>query len=143
MVSKGKTPQTRSMKENDDHINYIDNKFNEIKDHISNKLKEELLKEISALLDTQKVEIKELKESVEVYESTTSLLQGQVSSLKLRSERLLDQVQPLEKYSRRQTLRIDGIEYCPNENEKTALDHINTWFEEAGVVIPDVAVDIE
>ena len=68
MASKGKTPQTRSMKENDDLINYIDNKFNEMKDHISNELKEELLKEISALFDTQKVEIKELKESVEVHD---------------------------------------------------------------------------
>ena len=38
-------------------------------------------------------------------------------------------------------MRIDGIEYCPNENEKIALDHINTCFEEVGVVIADVAVD--
>ena len=138
-------PTTRNMsKENENYlkfVEYIDKKFNEMQANFTKDLKEDLLKEITSLVKQQNEEISAVKESVVINESTIKVLQGNVAGLKASNESLVDKLDLLEQYSRRQSLRIDGIEYSSNESNDDVIKIVKDCFEEAEVTIPDVALD--
>ena len=138
-------PKTRNMsKENDEFmkfVEYIDKKFEEMQDNFTKNLKDDLLKEITSLVEKQNAEIIELKESVLTQESTIKVLQGNVAGLKASNESMLERLNQLEQYSRRQSLRIDGIENNPTESNDDVIKIVKECFNEAEVTIPDIVID--
>ena len=128
-------------KENSELIHYIDKKFEELKENFIKNLRDDLLSNLSSLLNEQSKEIQRLNECVMMQESTIEVLQSSVASLKTSKESTLGKIDELEAYSRRQCLRIDGVELVPNESNDMVLTNVMNYFVEAQVKIPEVAVD--
>ena len=135
-------PKTRTMsKESEELLEYIDKKIQELKDSFTKNLKEDLLNDLTKLISDQKNEIDNLKQKIEIQESTISVLQNNANLLKENNDKVENHIDDFEQYSRRQCLRIDGVEFKQKENNDNVLDKVTWFFQEAGVQIPDVAID--
>jgi len=102
-------------KENSELIHYIDKKFEELKENFIKNLRDDLLSNLSSLLNEQSKEIQRLNECVRMQDSTIKVLQSSVL--------------------------IDGVELVPNESNDMVLTNVLNYFVEAPVKIPEVAVD--
>ena len=100
-----------------------------------------MLSNLSSLINEQSKEIQRLNKCVRMQDSTIKVLQSSVAGLKTSNESILGKIDELEAYSRRQCLRIDGLELVPNESNDMVLTNVQNYFVEAEVKIPEVAVD--
>ena len=116
-------PRTRSASKHED-IDDLSQKFEELKLGIISELKSEISTEINKLISSQQELINKLSFSVVQHESTIAVLQNSVEQLKKENESLKssatkfgNEINKINQYSRRQSLRIQGIE-IQKENER-------------------------
>ena len=110
------------------------------------ELKDNILTEIKSYVSTQCETIKKLIDNVEKHESTIAILQTSVenlktenSNLKLKLENYINQI---EQYSRRQTLRLDGVAVSNNfESPENLVSLVHGYMKEVGINNSDMVID--
>ena len=95
------------------------------------EFKNDTLKEFRKTYETQNKKIVEL-------ESTVSILQKHVCTIKSSSEKRIDEA---EQYGRRLCMRFEGIPSKDKETSDQVLEFVKSKWEEAGVVIPNEVID--
>ena len=130
-------------------------KFEDFKTNFSAEIKNEL-SEIKDLIKCQTETIACLKENMTKHESTISVLQNSVEALKVSNKSLKDEnesnkkqlsamvskINSLEQYGRRQTLRIDGIEYNNrNETSDQVVTIVGDLMKEVGLKVSPIEID--
>ena len=86
--------------------------------------KEEIKKEIGARVNSEK-----------------HVLQQQITSLKRVNLQIQNNLEELEQYSRRLSLRIDGISVKEKQKSQDVFEHVVGMFEEAGAGNVDGYID--
>ena len=131
---------TKSMSHKEvDFVSYIDSKFTDLKLNFMKELKEDLLSNITSLINEQNRQIENLNDKLTKQNSTISVLQDNVKVLNEQCSKLRKDINTkcdeLEQYSRRQCLRIEGIVKPRKEkvedviNLSTKMNHIRTFKE--------------
>ena len=118
---------TRSMRHKEvDFVSYIDSKFADFEEKFVEELKEDLLSNITSLINEQNKQIKILNEKLTKLNSTILILQNNVEFLNDQCSKLQKDINTkcdeLEQYSRCQCLRIEGI---VNPQKEKGEDVIN------------------
>ena len=112
----------------------IDEKFNELKNDFLTEIKEQIKNEVTAAINNEMKKREEL-------ESTVSMLQQHVREYRKRINKLEDDGEELEQYSRRLCLRIDGVPSTDKETSDEVLEKVKSLASESGCDIPDVVID--
>ena len=145
-------PRTRSSSKSEDNlIDQLSSKMEEMKLVIISELKSEIASEINRLLISQQELINNLATKVTMHESSISVLQTSVanlknenSNLKLTCSTLEGKTNQLEQYSRRQSLRIEGIELKGGnepENPDKIVEKVHNMMKSVGMNTPIEAID--
>ena len=137
---------TRGMSHKEvDFVSYIDSKFADLKEKFVKELKEDLLSNITSLINEQNREIGNLIEELTKQNSTISTLQNNVETLNQQCSKLQKDIDTncdeLEKCSRRQCLRIEWIVKPHQEKLGDVINLVTECFAEANVDIPDTVID--
>ena len=108
------------------------------------ELKEDLLSNITSLINEQNTQIENLNEKPTQQNSTISILQNNVEVLNEHCLKLQKDINTkcdgLEQYSRRQCLRIEGIVKLRKEKAEDVINIVKECFAEADVDIPDTVL---
>ena len=112
----------------------IDEKFNEIKIDFLTEIKEQIKNEIAAAINNAIKKPEEL-------ESTVAMLQQHVREYQKQINKLEDDSEELEQYSRRLCLRIEGVPSAEKETSEEVLEKVKCLVSESGCDIPDVVID--
>ena len=124
----------------DNIIEYMDIRFKDLENSISNnllsKIKEEISLAVAELLKVQNEKIVQL-------ESSVAILQSHVTSLKEENIKLAKHSEENEQYGRRLCVRVGGIEYDESRSETAdqVLENVKSKWEQADVVVPDSVID--
>ena len=137
---------TRSMRHKEvDFVSYIDSKFADFEEKFVEELKEDLLSNITSLINEQNKQIKILNEKLTKLNSTILILQNNVEFLNDQCSKLQKDINTkcdeLEQYSRCQCLRIEGIVKPRKEKVEDVINLAKDCFAEADVNIPDTVLD--
>ena len=128
-------------------------KFNELKISLnedlkisSADLKQGLLHEIKSYIDEQCQTIKVLNENIIRHESTIAVLQNTVNALKEDNLNLKNkfesELNELEQYGRRQSLRIDGVKVKDSfEDPEDVVQLVHGYMQEVGIKATDMVID--
>ena len=105
-----------------DFVSYVDSKFANLKEKFVKELKEDFLSSITSLINEQSRQFENLNDKLTKQNSTISLLQNNVEVLNEQFSKLWNDINTkcdeLEKYSRRQCLRLEGIVKTRKERQK-------------------------
>ena len=137
---------TRSMSHKEvDFVSYVDSKFANLKEKFVKELKEDFLSSITSLINEQSRQFENLNDKLTKQNSTISLLQNNVEVLNEQFSKLWNDINTkcdeLEKYSRRQCLRLEGIVKTRKEKAEDDINLFKDCFAEADVDIPDTVLD--
>jgi len=139
-------PRTRSSSKLE--LDQLNDKFEEIKLSIISELKFEIAAEIQKLITSQQQLIGTLHSKVVEHESTIAVLQANVTALKTENSNLKvnfhnmgAEINQMEQYQRRQTLRIDGIEFQGKEDPETLVKAVHKMMVGVGSDAPIPMVD--
>ena len=105
---------TKSMSHKEvDSVSYIDSTFPDLKEKFVKELKEDLLSNITSLINEQNRQIENLNEKLTQQNSTITILQNNAEvlhqhCLKIQKD-INSKCDELEQYPRRQCLQIEGI----------------------------------
>ena len=126
-------------------LSYIDSKFADLKEKFLKKLKEDLLSNITSLINEQNKQTENLNEKLTKQNSTISILQNNVEVLNEQCSKLQKDINSkcdeLDQYSRRQCLRIGGIVKPQKEKVEDVINIVKECFAEADVDIPDTVLE--
>ena len=122
------------------------NLVTELKDELVKELKDNIFSEIKSYISTQCETIKKLIDNVEKHESTIAVLHKSVENLKNENSnlkmKLENDINQIEQYSRRQTLRIDGVEVSDNfESPENVVFLVHGYMKEVGIENSDMVID--
>ena len=122
----------RSMsRSSEDIFEYLDKKFENLKNELKSDFKNDIMVEISRLFEQRELKIEKL-------ESQVAMLQQHISTLK---QQTITKTEELEQYGRRLCLRIDGVPTAKCETAEDALNSVKSEIEESGLIIPEVVLD--
>ena len=126
-------------------IEQLDIKFAEFKKEFAAELKSEF-EEMKQIITEQRDTIMRMNDKLIQNESTIIVLQNSVSKLKENNEllkaKLENDIDQLESYSRRQCLRINGVEVVDgDESSEAVVKIVKTFLQEAEVTAPDNVID--
>ena len=126
-------------------LSYIDSKFADLKEKFLKKLNEDLLSNLTLLINEQNKQTENLNEKLTKQNSTTSILQNNVEVLNEQCSKLQKDINSkcdeLDQYSRRQCLRIEGIVKLQKEKVEDVINIVKECFAEADVDIPDTVLE--
>ena len=110
------------------------------------ELKDNILTEIKSYVSTQCETIKKLIDNVEKHESTIAILQTSDENLKIENSnlkmKLENDINQIEQYSRRQTLRLDGVAVSNNfESPENLVSLVHGYMKEVGINNSDMVID--
>ena len=102
--------------------------------------------EMKQIITEQRDTIMRMNDKLIQNESTIIVLQNSVSKLKENNEllkaKLENDIDQLESYSRRQCLRINGVEVVDgDESSEAVVEIVKTFLQEAEVTAPDNVID--
>ena len=122
------------------------NLVTEHKEELVKELKDSIFSEIKRYISTQCETIKKLIDNVEKHESTIAVLHKLVENLKNENSnlkmKLENDINQIEQYSRRQTLRIDGVEVSDNfESPENVVSLVHGYMKEVGINNSDMVID--
>ena len=122
------------------------NLVTEHKEELVKELKDSIFSEIKSYISTQCETIKKLIDNVEKHESTIAVLHKLVENLKNENSnlkmKLENDINQIEQYSRRQTLRIDGVEVSDNfESPENVVSLVHGYMKEVGINNSDMVID--
>ena len=137
---------TRSMSHKEvDFVSYFDSKFANLIEKFVKELKEDFLSNITSLINEQNRQFENLNGKLTKQNSTIQLLQNNVEVLNKQCSKLWKDINTkcdeLEKYSRRQCLRLEGIVKARKEKVEDDINLFKDCFAEADVGIPDTVLD--
>ena len=122
-----------------DFVSYVDSKFADLKEKFVKELKEDLLLSITSLINEQNRQIENLNDRLTKQNSTISVLQNNAENFNEQCSKLRRDINTkcdeLEKYSRRQCLRIEGIVKPRKEKVEDVISIVKDCFAEADVDI--------
>ena len=148
--------------------NYLDEKFSDFEKRFADNIKQMISQEFSSLLQNQEMRINELSQQVNNQNDVIESLKVEINLLKQEKSATKDQVDiirdlkveveklkndnfhyaqvekkalALEQYSRRQSVRLDGIKVSENESSEDLQKIVKDCFIEAEVVVPDTVLD--
>ena len=128
-----------------DFISYIDSQFAGLKEKFVKELKEDLLSNITSLINEQNRQTENLNEKLTKQNSTISILQSNVEALYEQCSKIQKDINSkcdeLEQYSRRQCLRIERIVKPHKEKAEDVINLVKECFAETDVDIPDTVLD--
>ena len=124
----------------------LDLKFQELKVELIRDMKDEIIVELKAFIVKQSRVINNLSETIMKQESTISILQNAVETLRndkdMYKEKFESDLNSLQQYSRRQCLRIDGVEVKDGiETPEEVVTLVKGFIKDAGVTCPDFVID--
>ena len=127
-------------------IDQLDLKFQELKVELIKDIKDEIIVELKAFIDSQSKVINGLSETIVKHESTISILQNAVEKIKndndILKEKFESDIDSLQQYSRRLCLRIDGVELKQGfETPEEVVKLVQGFIKDAGVTCPDIVID--
>ena len=127
-------------------IDQIDVKLSNLKNELISELKDQILFELKSFIHDQMNTIKDLNSKVIQNESTIAVLQNNMERLKHENKSLRNKVEEdldeICQYSRRQCLRLNGIEVGDEREESEDIVNIvKKKFEEVGMNVPDICID--
>ena len=122
-------------------------KLESFKSSITSDLKSDL-SEIKKLIKDQSELITELKQTITQHDSTISVLQTGIKALKDENDcykkklAALDaKYESLEQYTRRQSLRVDGVEISRNETSDKIVTVVENLMKEVGMQVSPLHID--
>ena len=143
-------PKTRSSAKSDDMFTHFNEKFEEIKSSIISELKSEMAKEIEKLITSQQQliatlhsKVTENESTIEVLKSSVTALKNENAALKAKSSLMDAQLNNFEQYTRRQTLRLEGIEIKSHKEEEPEeiVKSIHKMMVDVGINVPIHVID--
>ena len=128
-----------------DFVSYNDSNFQDLKEKFVKELNEDLLSNITSLINEQNRKIENLNEKLTKQNSTISILQNNIEVLNDQCSKLQKDIntkcEELEQCSRRQCLRFQGIVKPRKEKVEDVINLVKECFAEADVDIPDTVLD--
>ena len=128
-----------------DFVSYNDSNFQDLKEKFVKELNEDLLSNITSLINEQNRKIENLNEKLTKQNSTISILQNNIEVLNDQCSKLQKDIntkcEELEQCSRRQCLRFQGIVKPHKEKVEDVINLVKECFAEADVDIPDTVLD--
>ena len=152
-MAKAKTrSDSKSVTDMDKLDEKFDEKFNEKFELLAskeciNELKQLIVnqnKKIDKLNDTitaQDKKIKDLEKTVTSHESMINILNGRIAVLSSAVDYLKTSSEQQEQYSRRNCLRINGVEKAQNETADDCLEKVQNICNDLGVEIPPESIE--
>ena len=124
----------------------LESRFEDLKLTLIKELKADLISELRSYIDVQVETIRNLTDTITRHESTISVLQTTVQTLKNENDNLRKKIESdvdeLEQYSRRQCLRIDGVILGDEiESSESIVSKVHGFMKDSGVKCTDMVID--